>query len=182
MFCFVSSVADFAFKKLISRPAVASGSHSWFHPLCAFLGRNPFPAHILWTQNTLATEIHNCFLLGLRLSWLWKLPGFADIILVWRRTGPVVENMHVVEWILLRKRNRKTKLTQPDTPSMAIVQHSEFMVLRHGQERKRWPREAFPKCRLERARWDSNWSKGNENTVLSLQIGPFWGSWSEEKM
>lgn len=70
------------------------------------------PSHILWTQKTLATEIHNYFLLFLRLSWLWKLPGFADITLVWRRIGLTAENIHVNEWILLRKRKRKTNSTR----------------------------------------------------------------------
>lgn len=104
----------------------------------------PFPSHVLWIQNTSAMETHNYFLLGLRLSWLWKLSEFADITLVWERIGLTAENIHVVEQILLRKRERKTKLTQSDTPSMAIVRHSGLAVLRHGQKRKRWPWEAFP--------------------------------------
>lgn len=85
---------------------------------------------------------------------------------------PGCKNILVVEWILLRKgkemQTHSSELNQIYLPQPLFHPQSDRC---RGQERKKPPREAFPKARLSRAGGDWTWSKGKKcaasNSVIA---------------
>ena len=148
----------FAFKT--SPTGRLSGSHAPVHSWAGAV-----PPHILCTQNTSAMEIHHDFLLGVRLSWLRKLPGFADITLVRRRVGLTAENVHAGERILLRKRTRKTNSTSRASRGHCAALGTCGSAPAEGREEATLGGISYVQLRKDLARWGL--ARGNGKHFLN---------------
>ena len=98
-------------------------------------------------------EIHHDFLLGVRLSWLRKLPGFADITLVRRRVGLTAENVHAGERILVRKRTRKTNSTSRASRGHCAALGTCGSAPAEGREEATLGGISYVQLRKDLARW-----------------------------